>query len=140
MSASSNGSPPSGDGPEGRRGEMSPTEREAFRKRAETLGKRLDEVRARQVEPSVEESRARGSAMGQAFKIAVELVAGVVVGGGIGWYLDAWLGTKPWLFIVFLMLGFAAGMRKHLADLRVPARAGDARHEMGQGIGVAHPA
>ena len=48
--------------------------------------------------------------MGQAFKIAIELVVGVAVGGFIGWVLDRQLGTMPWLLIVFVMLGFAAGM------------------------------
>ncbi|WP_370511874.1 AtpZ/AtpI family protein [Telmatospirillum sp. J64-1] len=42
-------------------------------------------------------------------RIAVELVAGVLVGVGIGYALDAWLGTRPWLMVVFLFLGSAAG-------------------------------
>jgi ATP synthase protein I len=37
-------------------------------------------------------------------------VAGVVVGGGIGWVFDKGLGTSPWGLIVFLLLGFAAGV------------------------------
>lgn len=45
-----------------------------------------------------------------ALRIAVEFVAGLFVGGFIGWQLDAWLGTAPWLFLVFLGLGMAAGM------------------------------
>jgi ATP synthase protein I len=109
MSNPGNGSS-SGDGQEHHPGELSPEQREAFRRRAEALGKRLGEVKARKVPMSEAESRARGSALGQAFKIAVELVAGVAVGGMIGWFLDGWLGTKPWLLVVFLMLGFAAGM------------------------------
>ncbi len=43
-------------------------------------------------------------------KAAAELIGGVVVGGVLGWYLDQWLGTKPWLFILFFLLGSAAGM------------------------------
>jgi ATP synthase protein I len=34
----------------------------------------------------------------------------VLVGAGLGWLLDRWLGTKPWGLIVFLLLGFAAGV------------------------------
>jgi ATP synthase protein I len=34
-----------------------------------------------------------------------------VVGAGIGWLLDRWLGISPWGLIVFLLLGFAAGVR-----------------------------
>jgi ATP synthase protein I len=50
------------------------------------------------------------SAMGIAFRVGVELVAGLVVGGGIGWLLDMWLGTSPFLLILFFFLGAAAGM------------------------------
>ncbi|MCH7630671.1 MAG: AtpZ/AtpI family protein [Proteobacteria bacterium] len=34
-----------------------------------------------------------------------------MVGGAIGWYLDKWLGTTPWLFVIFFFLGVAAGFR-----------------------------
>lgn len=55
-------------------------------------------------------SEARQTAMGQAFRLSTELVSGVLVGGGIGWVLDGWLGTGPWLLIAFFFLGIAAGM------------------------------
>ena len=48
--------------------------------------------------------------MGQALRLATELVAGVVVGGFIGWALDGLFGTKPFLMLVFLLLGAAAGI------------------------------
>lgn len=41
----------------------------------------------------------------RAWHFLSEIVAGLIVGGGIGWLLDDWLGSKPWLFIVFLLLG-----------------------------------
>lgn len=49
------------------------------------------------------------SGLGQAFRIATELVAALVVGGVIGYLLDRWWGTAPWLMIVFFLLGAAAG-------------------------------
>ena len=52
----------------------------------------------------------RGSFMGFAFKLGTELVAAVVVGTIIGFILDTWFDTKPWLIIVFFFLGSAAGM------------------------------
>ena len=52
----------------------------------------------------------RGEGIGLALRVGTELVAGVGVGAGIGWLLDYWLGTKPWLMIVFFILGSAAGM------------------------------
>lgn len=56
-----------------------------------------------------EEQTSAGSGLGMALRIATELVAAVVVGAGMGWYLDKWLGTKPWLFVLFLFFGVAAG-------------------------------
>ncbi len=50
-----------------------------------------------------------GSAMASGLRAASELVAAVVVGGFIGWLLDAWLGTKPGFLIAFFFLGVAAG-------------------------------
>lgn len=50
------------------------------------------------------------TAFGVAFRLVAELVSGLVVGGGIGWLLDRWLGTSPWLLVVFFVLGAAAGI------------------------------
>ena len=52
----------------------------------------------------------RGSFMGNAFKLGTELVAAVVVGTIIGFILDSWFDTKPWLIIIFFFLGAFAGM------------------------------
>ena len=54
--------------------------------------------------------RAANSGLGLGFRIAVDLVAALIVGVGIGLLLDAWLGTGPWMLIVFFFLGAAAGM------------------------------
>ncbi|WP_436642931.1 AtpZ/AtpI family protein [Microbaculum sp. FT89] len=75
--------------------------------RRKALGASLEGARRRHEPPP--ETSARGSALGTAFKIATEFVAGLLVGGGIGWYLDYWLGTRPFLFLLFLALGAAAG-------------------------------
>jgi ATP synthase protein I len=55
-------------------------------------------------------STSQASSLGRAFRLSTEFVAGVIAGGGIGWFCDHWLGTKPWGMIVFLMLGFGAGV------------------------------
>ena len=52
----------------------------------------------------------RGSFMGSAFKLGTELVAAVAVGTIIGFILDSWFDTKPWLLLIFFFLGAAAGM------------------------------
>jgi ATP synthase protein I len=49
----------------------------------------------------------------RASTVGIELVAATVVGGLIGYLLDELFEvTKPWLFIVFLLLGIAAGFRQ----------------------------
>lgn len=81
----------------------------SIRQRLDVLGKELETVRARRAPPSAEQS-ARGVAMGQAVRLGTELVAGVAVGGFIGWALDQGFGTAPILMVVFLLLGGAAGI------------------------------
>ena len=51
-----------------------------------------------------------GSFMGSAFKLGTELVSAVAVGTIIGFILDNWFDTKPWLMIIFFFLGSAAGI------------------------------
>ena len=46
---------------------------------------------------------------GIAYAAAFSLFAAVVAGLGLGWLLDRWLGTRPWLLVVGLVLGAAAG-------------------------------
>ncbi len=48
--------------------------------------------------------------LGLAMRTGVELVAGVGVGALVGYGLDRWLDTSPWLLILCFMLGAAAGM------------------------------
>ena len=54
----------------------------------------------------------RGSFMGNAFKLGTELVAAVAVGTIIGFILDSWFDTKPWLIIIFFFLGAVSGILK----------------------------
>ena len=50
------------------------------------------------------------SSMGAAFKMSTELVSAVVVGTIIGFILDNWFGTKPWLILIFFFVGVIAGI------------------------------
>ena len=97
-------------------------ERKASPESSDGLRKRLRELE-RKLEPEDEKSATmsdadlekRSSTLGKAFKISTELVAGVFVGGFIGWALDSWVMPKmgvnssPLFLIVFLLLGIAAG-------------------------------
>lgn len=50
------------------------------------------------------------SGLAQAFRLSSEFVAGVIAGGIVGWIVDYLLGSTPWGLIVFLLLGFVAGV------------------------------
>ena len=50
------------------------------------------------------------SNLGVAFKMSTEMVAAVVVGTIIGFILDNWFGTKPWLILIFFFIGVIAGI------------------------------
>ncbi len=56
------------------------------------------------------DSEKKGSFIGSAFKLGTELVSAVAVGTIIGFILDSWFDTKPWLIIIFFFLGTAAGI------------------------------
>jgi len=56
------------------------------------------------------DSEKRGAFMGGAFKLGTELVSAVAIGTIIGFILDSWFDTKPWLIIIFFFLGTAAGI------------------------------
>jgi ATP synthase protein I len=50
--------------------------------------------------------------LGQAVRIGTELLAALIVGGGLGWVVDTYLlGTTPWGLVIGLVLGLVAGMR-----------------------------
>lgn len=72
---------------------------------------RLKRARA---ERGLDRPRATGTppqgGWGQGLRAGVELVSAVLVGAAIGWGLDLWLGTRPVLLGVFLVLGACAGL------------------------------
>lgn len=79
----------------------------------QALGERLKKAREAQTGPSSGKKpvlRGEMSGFGQALRVGAELISALLVGVGIGWFLDAWLGTKPWMLILFIFLGGAAGI------------------------------
>ncbi|HSO43017.1 MAG TPA: AtpZ/AtpI family protein [Rhodospirillales bacterium] len=73
------------------------------------LDERLKQLRD-QVEPVVPKTGEPTTGLGVAFTATTYLVTGIAVGAGLGWVLDAWLGTSPGLFVVFFFLGAASGI------------------------------
>jgi ATP synthase protein I len=89
-----------------------PEDKAAFEGRISDLGERLDQIKARRGADAEAELDAemRGRGMAYGMRMAAELVGAVIVGGLIGVGLDWLIGTKPWLFLLFFVLGFAAGV------------------------------
>tara|TARA_Y100000813_G_scaffold191558_1_gene168678 strand:- start:316 stop:591 length:276 start_codon:yes stop_codon:yes gene_type:complete len=56
------------------------------------------------------EKNGQNSSLGVAFKMSTELVSAVAVGTIIGFILDNWFGTKPWLILIFFFVGVVAGI------------------------------
>ena len=82
----------------------------SIKRRLNDLEEQLAEVRARRQPAVAPDPQARGAALGKALRLSTELIAGVAVGGFIGWALDRWLSSAPFLMVAFLILGAAAGI------------------------------
>ena len=79
--------------------------------RLRALEARLAEARARRAPPPPAHGEEHYSQATIAWRMVTELVAGIGIGFGIGLGLDALLGTRPVMLVLFVLLGFAAGVR-----------------------------
>lgn len=72
-----------------------------------------------------EASRSGGmTGFGNALRLSSEFIAGIAVGAALGWFVDRFAGTSPWGLIVFLLLGFAAGVLNVLRSAGLVAENG----------------
>lgn len=71
------------------------------------LQTRLDEVRRRE---AAKNPQSAPTPMGVAFRFGTEMIAGIAVGGALGWGIDWLAGTRPVFLIVMFVLGAAAGV------------------------------
>ena len=88
----------------------------ADKDRLARLQKRIDEVKG--VQAPVSKMEEHHSQAHLAWRMVIELVAGIVIGFGIGYGLDVLLGTLPIFLVLFVLLGFAAGVRVMLRSVR----------------------
>ncbi len=81
-----------------------------MRQTPDDLKQKIQAARDRQQasQPSPADGKEQ-SAAGAAFRVATDLVAALVVGGFLGYWLDEWTGLRPLFMVVFFFLGFAAG-------------------------------
>ena len=88
-----------------------PPEEAALSARLKRLGERLEQASPSRSETGpASRSATDHSGFARGFRLSSELVAGVLVGAGLGWLIDKGLGTLPWGMFVFAMLGFTAGV------------------------------
>lgn len=77
------------------------------------LAKRIAQARAKEEAAEMAQSASGSrdmSAMSRGVRLGSEFIAAILVGAGMGYLLDQWLKTSPWLMLVMLMVGFAAGV------------------------------
>lgn len=81
-------------------------------RKLDDIGRRLEQLEQR-AEASGTIPRRKpaepNSALGSALRLSTEFVVAVAVGGGLGWLVDDWLGTRPIGLLIFLALGIATG-------------------------------
>jgi ATP synthase protein I len=88
-----------------------PPDEAALSARLKRLGERLEQSQSsRSSGGSASRPATDHSGFARGFRLSSELVAGVLVGAGIGWLIDKGLGTLPWGVFVFALLGFTAGV------------------------------
>lgn len=94
--------------------------------RLRSLERRLGEERRATGQDETSEAPPQRTGYAQAMRLTADFVAGILVGGAIGWGVDRLFGTSPWGLAVFLLLGFAAGILSMLrsAGLVKPGPAG----------------
>jgi ATP synthase protein I len=115
------------EGGNGSRDRSSPDEA-ALSARLGSLDQRLSEIRGSrkigtdQSGNEQDAAQAKASAMAVGLRLSSELVAGVLVGAALGWGFDRLLSTSPWGLIVFLLLGFTAGVMNVMRAAGVMAK------------------
>lgn len=75
----------------------------------DALDAKLRAAKARQ--PQEKEHSSDGSMLGMAWRLSTELIVSVLVGTGLGYGLDKFFGTSPWILLVGMGFGFAAGIK-----------------------------
>jgi ATP synthase protein I len=90
----------------------SPADEAELSARLQRLGERLGQQRSDRLSEneSGQGAISDSSALARGIRLSTEFVAGIVVGAGLGWLIDRLAGTSPLGMIVFLLLGFAAGV------------------------------
>ena len=79
-------------------------------KKSDNLITRLKIAKDKIDKKSLNNNNNQSASLGMALKLSTEMVAAVLVGTIIGYILDSWFDSKPWLIIIFFFVGAAAGI------------------------------
>ena len=74
------------------------------------ISTRLEIAKKKIKKKQIKNNGSNAASLGKALKISTELVAAVVVGTTLGFILDNWFDTRPWLTIIFFFMGVTAGI------------------------------
>jgi ATP synthase protein I len=97
---------------------------EPHRRRVEEIDAQLKAARVANPKPRPEGANSgAGSALSQrqtgvAYRVMVDMIAGLLVGGFLGYWLDRWMGWTPWSLVTGLIVGFAAGVNNAWRAIR----------------------
>ena len=90
--------------------DLSADRKEELSGRLRDLDRQLDARRAKDGAPGHAGRKSENPGFALALRLGADFVAGVVLGAALGWGVDRLFGTGPWGLMVFLLLGFAAGI------------------------------
>lgn len=93
------------------------------------LDAKLKSARDRIGETGTQELASEGTSLGYGFRLSVELLAGLLVGLGMGYVIDGWLGSRPWFMLVFMILGLGAGILNVMRVTRSMERQAEANKD-----------
>ncbi|MEM0899640.1 MAG: AtpZ/AtpI family protein [Pseudomonadota bacterium] len=79
-------------------------------RRLAALDAKLQQKASAKADESAAENSNSSTSYGNAFRLSSEFIGGIVTGGLIGYLIDHFAGTSPWGLIVFILLGFVAGI------------------------------
>ena len=79
-------------------------------KKSDDLKTRLKIAKAKIDKNPLNNDNNQPASLGMALKLSTEMIAAVLVGTIIGFILDSWFDSKPWLIIIFFFVGVAAGI------------------------------
>lgn len=92
----------------------------ALNARRAALGEKLSRKRAKEPDKSPAAAGGKGhdrSALAMGFRLSADFLSAILVGGVLGLALDKFAGISPWGLLIFLLLGFAAGVVNILRSL-----------------------